>query len=108
MPNYELIAKFYTEHSPAQAHSSSLQPCDFRNQILKQQQALKPTAQQYQLHSKLYNAFIGASGYANSWCGQKQLVGLVRSCKLSTAAVNKCAKYKQNYTEMLAAIAVPK
>ena len=33
MPNYELIAKFYTEHSTAQAHSSILQPCDFRNQI---------------------------------------------------------------------------
>jgi len=24
MPNYELIAKFYTKHSPEQAHSSNL------------------------------------------------------------------------------------
>ena len=42
MPNYELIAKFYTKHSPAQAHSSSKQPCDFRNQLHnKQQQVLR-------------------------------------------------------------------
>ncbi len=58
MPNYELIAKFYTKHSPAQAHSSILQPCDFRNQTPRQQQALKPTAQLHQLHSKPCNAFI--------------------------------------------------
>ena len=106
MPNYELIAKFYTEHSSAQEHSSSLQPCDFRNQILKQQQALKRTVPLHQLSSKPYNAFIGASGYSGSWRGQKQRVGLVRRCKLSTAAVNKCTKYKQNHTEMLAATAV--
>ena len=71
MPNYELIAKLDTKHSTAQAHSSSLQPCDFRNRILKQQQALKQVAQLHQLHSKPYNAFIWASGYAGSWRGQK-------------------------------------
>jgi hypothetical protein len=88
MPNYELIAKFYTKHSPAQAHSSILQSCDFRNQIPQQQQALKQATQLDQLHSKPYNAFIGASGYAGSWRGQKQRVGLVRRCKLSTLAVH--------------------
>jgi hypothetical protein len=71
MPNYELIAKFYVKHSFAQAHSSSLQPCDFRNQTLKQQQALKQAAQLHQLHSKPYKAFIGANGYAGSWRGLK-------------------------------------
>jgi hypothetical protein len=67
MPNYELIAKFYTKHSSAQAHSPSKQPCEFRNQTIKQQQALQPTAQLHQLHSKPYSAFIWASGYAGSW-----------------------------------------
>jgi len=47
----------------------------------------KPTAQLYQLHNKPYSAFIGAAEYASSWRGQKQRVGLVRKCKLSTAAV---------------------
>ena len=89
MPNYELVAKFYTKHSPAQAHSSSLQPYDFRNQTPKQQQALKHTAQLHQLNSKPYNAFIWATGYVGSWREQKQRVGLARRCKLSTLAVHK-------------------
>jgi hypothetical protein len=108
MPNYELIAKFYVKHSLAQAHRSSLQPYDFRNQILKQQQAIKPTAQQYQPYSKPYNAFIRASGCANSWRRHKQRVGLVRSCKLSTAAVHKGSLLQPNPAQTLAAIAVPK
>ena len=106
MPNYELIAEFYIKHSSAQARSSTLQPCDFRNRILKQQQTLKPTAQLNQLHSKPYKAFIGASGYAGSWRGQKQRVGLVRSCKLSTIAVHKGSFLQPNTAQTLAAIAV--
>ena len=106
MPNYELIAKFYTKHSLAQAHSSSKQPCDFRNQASKQQQALKATAQLHQLHSKPYNAFIGASGYAGSWREQKQRIGLVRSCKLSTAAVHNGSVLQPNPAQTLDAIAV--
>ena len=106
MPNYELIAKFYTKHSPAQAHSSSKKPCDFRNHTPRQQQALQPTAQLHQLHSKPYSAFILASGYAGSWRGQKQRVGLVRRCKLSTAAVHNGSLWQPNTAQTLDAIAV--
>ena len=88
IPNYELIAKFYTKHSPAQANSSILQPCDFRNQTRRQQQALKPTAQLHQLHSKPYNAFIRASACAGSWCGQKTAC---RACTQHQVIHSGCA-----------------
>jgi hypothetical protein len=43
-----------------------------------------------------------------SWSGKKQLVGLVRNSKLSTAAVYKGALSQQNPAQILAAIAVLK
>jgi hypothetical protein len=58
MPSYELIGKFYTKYSFAQARSSMKQPCDFRNQSPKQMQALKQAVPLYQLYNKPYNAFI--------------------------------------------------
>ena len=58
------------------------------------------------LHSKPYNAFIGASGYAGSWRGQKQRVGLVRKCKLSTLAVHNGSLLQPNTAQALDAIAV--
>ena len=88
---------------------SSKQPCDFRNQIPQQQQALQPTAQLHQLHqlhSKPFSAFIWADGYRGSWRGQKQRVGLVRRCKLSTAAVHNGSLLQPNSAQTLAAIAV--
>jgi hypothetical protein len=66
----------------------------------------KPKAQLHQLHSKPYNAFVLPVGYQGSWRGQKQRVGLVRRCRLSTQAVHNGSVLQQNPAQILAAIAV--
>jgi len=82
MPNYELIAKFYTEHSSAQARSSSLQPCDFRNQIYLHKRAQNP---QPSCISCTASPTAHLSGLLNMRVAgefKKQLAGLVCSCGL--------------------------
>jgi hypothetical protein len=106
MPNYELIAKFYTKHSPAQAHSSSKQPCDFRNQLYNKQQQPKQAVSYISCTASPTTHLFGLLDTQVAGMGKNQLVGLVRSCKLSTAAVHNGRFLQPKPAQTLAAIAV--
>ncbi len=71
MPNYELIAKFYTKHSSAQARSLILQPCDFRNQKIQAAASPKTNSPATSaVQQALQRIYLG-KWIVGSWRGQK-------------------------------------